>query len=420
MTCPITIELIIDSKDDPQRALVLYDKLIEYYRINPTPRHVYSEIHHIIPRCMGGNDEPDNLIALDAATHFDAHLLLALAYRDHQQAKKLRGAIRVLLGKSTTFSRVLAEAPEMRLRYQQVRDIDAATFLANKQIYLDMIAQGKHRPHETTYLGKMLNSYTSKGCSYRPGLKQELIDSGGEYWFLDSRFEAQRQEALQLVRDRKPRPLVNTKLGRALSQYLSAGGPRFRPEFRAEIIEKGGAYWFYDERYEQNRTELLRMARNGLERPNFKTQLGAALDRYCVVNGPTYRQGLKEELVAAGAARWFLDLRYEDNKRQYLEMIAEGKSRPHFSTYLGKALNSYLSDKCEKYRPGLKEELIAAGGAEWFENHRHGAPPKIVTDEKGRSQTIVEWAQELGVTHGTIRLRLKKYGSPYAPKVPAD
>jgi hypothetical protein len=37
----------------------------------------YSERHHIVPRCEGGGDEPENLIRLTARDHLFAHLILA-------------------------------------------------------------------------------------------------------------------------------------------------------------------------------------------------------------------------------------------------------------------------------------------------------------------------------------------------------
>jgi hypothetical protein len=40
----------------------------------------YSEKHHILPRCLGGGDEPENLVRLTAGDHFFAHLLLAKAH----------------------------------------------------------------------------------------------------------------------------------------------------------------------------------------------------------------------------------------------------------------------------------------------------------------------------------------------------
>lgn len=40
----------------------------------------YSELHHILPRSMGGDDSSSNLIRLTAEDHFFAHLLLAKVY----------------------------------------------------------------------------------------------------------------------------------------------------------------------------------------------------------------------------------------------------------------------------------------------------------------------------------------------------
>jgi len=40
----------------------------------------YKEVHHIIPRCMGGSDDKENLVELTAREHFIAHLLLLKIY----------------------------------------------------------------------------------------------------------------------------------------------------------------------------------------------------------------------------------------------------------------------------------------------------------------------------------------------------
>lgn len=45
----------------------------------------YHEHHHIIPRCMGGNDDEENIIDLFAKEHFEAHRLLALEYPDNDK-----------------------------------------------------------------------------------------------------------------------------------------------------------------------------------------------------------------------------------------------------------------------------------------------------------------------------------------------
>ena len=44
----------------------------------------YHERHHIIPKCMNGTDEKENLIDLFAKEHFEAHRLLALENPDNK------------------------------------------------------------------------------------------------------------------------------------------------------------------------------------------------------------------------------------------------------------------------------------------------------------------------------------------------
>ena len=43
----------------------------------------YSESHHIIPQCMGGDNSSKNLIQLTAREHYIAHLLLVKIYPNH-------------------------------------------------------------------------------------------------------------------------------------------------------------------------------------------------------------------------------------------------------------------------------------------------------------------------------------------------
>lgn len=45
----------------------------------------YHERHHIVPKCMGGTDEKNNLIDLFAREHFEAHRLLALENSDNDK-----------------------------------------------------------------------------------------------------------------------------------------------------------------------------------------------------------------------------------------------------------------------------------------------------------------------------------------------
>ncbi len=43
----------------------------------------YTERHHIVPRCIGGSNDPDNLVVLTPEEHYVAHQLLVKMYPGH-------------------------------------------------------------------------------------------------------------------------------------------------------------------------------------------------------------------------------------------------------------------------------------------------------------------------------------------------
>ena len=62
-----------------------YEKLISKARNRSILKSEYKEVHHIIPKCMGGDDSKDNLISLFPEEHLVAHLLLVKIYSDNQK-----------------------------------------------------------------------------------------------------------------------------------------------------------------------------------------------------------------------------------------------------------------------------------------------------------------------------------------------
>lgn len=58
----------------------IYNNLIERAKNRTLSKDVYSEVHHIIPRCMNGLDNKENLVRLLPEEHFVAHQLLIKIY----------------------------------------------------------------------------------------------------------------------------------------------------------------------------------------------------------------------------------------------------------------------------------------------------------------------------------------------------
>jgi hypothetical protein len=59
----------------------IYDELISRARMREAAGYV--ERHHIVPKCIGGDNSPDNLVTLTPEEHYVAHQLLVKIYPDH-------------------------------------------------------------------------------------------------------------------------------------------------------------------------------------------------------------------------------------------------------------------------------------------------------------------------------------------------
>jgi hypothetical protein len=63
----------------------VYDAIIEKRRNDPPLGYV--ERHHIVPRSLGGGDDPDNLVELTAREHFLCHWLLVKMCQPEDKSK---------------------------------------------------------------------------------------------------------------------------------------------------------------------------------------------------------------------------------------------------------------------------------------------------------------------------------------------
>jgi hypothetical protein len=87
------------------------------------PKTIYTEKHHIIPRCLGGSDDKSNLVKLTAREHFVCHLLLTKMVDGHEKYK-LAFAARMMLRAHTPSSRI----------YSYIKE---AAIYASKEIWND-------------------------------------------------------------------------------------------------------------------------------------------------------------------------------------------------------------------------------------------------------------------------------------------
>lgn len=63
----------------------IYNQIIE--RAQKRQLEGYVEKHHLVPRCLGGSDDKENLVELTAREHFLCHQLLCEIYPDSEKLK---------------------------------------------------------------------------------------------------------------------------------------------------------------------------------------------------------------------------------------------------------------------------------------------------------------------------------------------
>jgi len=67
---------------------LIHDSIIDRAKTRVLPKETYTERHHIIPRSLGGSDDPSNLVALTGKEHFIIHKLLVDLYPDSDEMKR--------------------------------------------------------------------------------------------------------------------------------------------------------------------------------------------------------------------------------------------------------------------------------------------------------------------------------------------
>lgn len=100
----------------------IYNELIEKHGTTDKPKDIYTENHHIVPRCIGGKDTPENLVYLNARCHLLAHwLLVRILPHNHEITHAFS---MMCLMKNSRMERIipplhiLAEARERKAKHQ--------------------------------------------------------------------------------------------------------------------------------------------------------------------------------------------------------------------------------------------------------------------------------------------------------------
>ena len=174
----------------------IYSRLME--RSRGRIREGYMERHHVVPRCMGGSNEKENLVLLTAKEHFIAHKLLV---RMFPQVRGLWLALvamgRLLEYKAKIYASERAQAANARRGFRYTPEARAK---------MSESARKRGRNSEGTEFKPGLTTWNKglpKELSHRYGKKHSLETLEKMRQSQQSHKEAQSERMKQWWADRK-------------------------------------------------------------------------------------------------------------------------------------------------------------------------------------------------------------------------
>ena len=220
----------------------------------------------------------------------------------------------------------------------------------NKDILLKMAKDGKPKPARKTdkNLREALNRFTNPHCEYHDPEFTKEIKSIRPDWFK----KTNREILLQMAKDGKPKP-IGTNLWKSLTSFMNPNCLSYDPIFTKDI-KNINPEWFKKESHKET---LMQMAKEGKPRPTNKTNknLYQLLMNYTNPNDKYYDPTFAEEIEKI-RPEW---LKRKSNRKILLRMAKEGKQKPTNKTnknlYL--SLMSYINPNRLSYDPIFTDEM---------------------------------------------------------------
>jgi len=204
-----------------------YDVLIARARIRELDG--YSERHHVVPRCLGGDNSTDNIVRLTAEEHYVAHQLLVKIHPGNHRliwaASAMTGRTRKQSGRNNKLygwlRRRFAEAISNRRRGIKVSDearekmskshlgVKRGPHSAEHKARLSAAHMGKKKSPE--HIAKMARSKTGKKTGPRSDATRKrqseairlALVSVDRSWMNSQEYKEQRREQMLRVWERR-------------------------------------------------------------------------------------------------------------------------------------------------------------------------------------------------------------------------
>lgn len=155
-----------------------YLKIVYHYKDEGCAAS-FSEKHHITPRCLGGTDEPENIVRLPAKAHIICHYLLHKAYPQNRALAKAFSMMAVnKKGQDRKFSSRLYEQSKIA-RSNALKNVPRPEWVKEKL--------RKPKSNTSKYFGNT-NGKALKGFKHKPRTAEHTSNqAAARKWYDDQR-----------------------------------------------------------------------------------------------------------------------------------------------------------------------------------------------------------------------------------------
>ena len=215
-----------------------YELLIQKCKNRILPSDEYTEKHHVIPRCMNGNDSDENIVEMKPEEHFVAHQLLCKMYPNNHALAK---AISAMCRSSSKNPRNNKWYAWLRKRYSQsvAGENNASAKFTNEQVleiyhsdeHMDILAKryGVTRYNIITIKRKIYYRSVTKDIKVLPGhcptdvgkgktrpipldLIKEIYLDIGDFEYFNKKYGAS-EKVVRSIKERKTFKKITKDLG---------------------------------------------------------------------------------------------------------------------------------------------------------------------------------------------------------------
>jgi hypothetical protein len=187
----------------------------------------YSERHHIIPRCMGGTDEQDNLVALTAEEHYVAHQLLVKMYPDNDKL--------IYAAKMMTISGSDNIRNNKLYGWLRVKFSASMKELLKNNPEKHPMNSPEAKAKRSVFMKEFLKNNPEKNPSKNPETRAKISASMTEYY---NNPEARAKQSASTKKYLKNNPEARAKMSASRKEFLKNNpekNPSKNPEARAKI-----------------------------------------------------------------------------------------------------------------------------------------------------------------------------------------